>query len=559
MHVAVHEIAFSDVTNTKMRRFLVVVLALITASAARPDNNADHGGAKDSPRDEAKELARRAKRARNAGHDSEAFLLYSQAAARQPKDKKYSALMESLRASAEKDAKSDEAPIPDAAIPPEGIFDSLTAREMAGARQLQEPTELEAKPGLQEFDLNGNARSLFDQVAQRFGLKTVYDGDYPLAGPAIHFRIAAADYREALHDLEAATGSFVIPVTSHLFMVAQDTAAKRTALEQTMSVAVPVPQALTTPQLTEIAQAVKQATNVEKMAWNTAQNEIILRDRVSRVMPAEELLIQLFGGRPEIMIEVEFLEVSDSDIKNYGFNVTNSFQAIYLGQILNNVITMPSGIANLLTFGGGKTLFGLSVAEVQAMFNQTISSAKTLFRAQMRAIDGQPSTFHAGEKYPIITSGFAGTPAQTGGTLYTPPPAFTFEDLGVEVKITPHIHGMDDMTLGLETSYELLTGDSVNSLPVIGRRAINSQIRLRGDEWAVVAGLMSQSDSKTVSGFWGLAQIPLLGNLFKQASTDKENTNVLIAIRPHLLSLPADQLATHTVRVGTETRPFTPL
>jgi type II secretory pathway component GspD/PulD (secretin) len=94
---------------------------------------------------------------------------------------------------------------------------------------------------------------------------------------------------------------------------------------------------------------------------------------------------------------------------------------------------------------------------------------------------------------------------------------------------------------------------------VIGRRSINSQVRLRNDEWAVIAGLVNPSDSKTVSGFWGLAQIPFLGNLFKQTSTDKENTNVLIAIRPHLLSLPPDQIITHGLRVGTETRPFNPL
>ena len=78
-------------------------------------------------------------------------------------------------------------------------------------------------------------------------------------------------------------------------------------------------------------------------------------------------------------------------------------------------------------------------------------------------------------------------------------------------------------------------------------------------EWAVVAGLISRTDSKTQSGFWGLSQIPLIGNLFKQTTKDKEKQNVLVAIRPHLLSLPPDQIVTPKVRVGSETRPFTPL
>jgi type II secretory pathway component GspD/PulD (secretin) len=194
------------------------------------------------------------------------------------------------------------------------------------------------------------------------------------------------------------------------------------------------------------------------------------------------------------------------------------------------------------------------------MFNQSISTARTLYRAQVRSVNGQPATFHVGEKYPVITQQYAGSVAPgTTGTVYAPPPSFTFEDLGAEIKVTPHIHGVDGVTLAVETSFELLAGTSVNNIPVIGRRQINTQVRLLDGEWAVVAGMMSPSDSKAVSGFWGLAQIPLIGNLFRQTTKDKERENVLIAIRPHLLSLPPDQIVTPKVRVGSETRPFTPL
>jgi type II secretory pathway component GspD/PulD (secretin) len=70
---------------------------------------------------------------------------------------------------------------------------------------------------------------------------------------------------------------------------------------------------------------------------------------------------------------------------------------------------------------------------------------------------------------------------------------------------------------------------------------------------------MNPVDSKSVSGFWGLSSIPLLGNLFKQVSRTKSDENVLIAIRPRLLTLPPDQNLTPRLRVGTETRPFIPL
>jgi general secretion pathway protein D len=527
-------------------------------------------GQEDSPKEKAAALAKKAKRAAKSGEQANGYLLYSEAAALQPANRRLKERMDTLQSRAALQSKPVPAVDPDAApddaepehpvLSPEDVFDSVTAREFARARQPQAPPELKPLPDKQDFDLNGTPRVLFDEVAKRFGLETVYDGDYPAAGRPIRFRISGVDYRDALHDLEAVTNSFVVPLSSRLFMVAQDTPQKRNDLEQDILVSVPVPSLLTTQELTEIGQAVKQATNIQKIAWDTSTNEIVIRDRISRALPAQALLQQLLSYRSQVSIEVEFLEVSDSDIINYGFNVTNQFSAIYLGQIMNNVVSFPSGVTALLSFGGGKTLIGLSVAQAQAMFNQTTSNAKTLFRSLVRSVDGQAATFHVGEKYPIITQQYAGGGTTvTTGTVYAPPPSFTYENLGAEVKVTPHIHGDDGVTLTVETSFELLAGTSVNNIPVIGRRQVNTSVRLLDGEWAVVAGLLSSTDSKTTSGFLGLDQIPLIGNLFKQKTRDKEHGNVLIAIRPHLLSLPPDQIVTREIRVGSETRPFTPL
>jgi general secretion pathway protein D len=523
------------------------------------------GGQEDSPKEQAKALAKKAKKAAKSGEPANAYLLYSEAAALQPGNRKLTGRMESLQSRAALQSKPE---VPDLApadsvpaiLAPEDVFDSITAREFALARQPQAPPALKAKPGPQDFDLTGTARTLFDQVAQRFGLDTVYDGDYPTAGRQIRFRISGIDYREALHDLEAMTSSFVVPLSSRLFIVAQDTPQKRNDLEQTIAISIPVPEALTTQELTEISQAVKQATNVDKLALDTVRSEVVIRDRISRALPAQALFQQLMSWRPEVMIEVEFLEVSDSDIVNYGFNVTNQFPAIYLGQILNNVVSFPSGVSALLSFGGGKTLIGLGVAQAQAMLNESTSNAKTLYRAEVRSVNGQPATFHAGEKYPIITQQYAGGGTTvTTGTVYAPPPSFTYENLGAEVKITPHIHGVDGVTLAIETSFELLAGTAVNNIPIIARRQLNTQVRLLDGEWAVVAGMLSPTDSKTRSGIPGLTQIPLVGNLFTHTTKDKERENLLIAIRPHLLSLPPDQIVTPKVRVGSDARPFNPL
>lgn len=521
---------------------------------------------RDSPKELARALGRKAARAEKNGDSAQAYILYSEAAALQPTNRRLKSRMELLRTGAVKQSKPSSAASAASSeqhvvLLPEQIFDSLTERELAQARELQSVPRLAARAGKQNFDLTGDPRVLFQRVAQSFGLDPVFDGDYPPSAAAVRFRVDDVDYREALTCLQAATASFVIPISSRVFMVAKDTQPKRNDLEQTMLIAVPLPQVITPQEITEIAQVVRQTTNIEKIAWDTTQSRLVIRDRVSRVIPALEILRQLLAYRPEVMIEMEFLQVSASDIRNYGFNITNTFTGIYLGHILNNAISIPTSVTGLLSFGGGKTLIGLGVAQAQAMFNETSNTSNSLYRAQIRSLVGQPATLHVGEKYPVITGGYFGGASgqQSGSSTYLSPPIFTYEDLGLEMKVTPFVHSTDEVTLAIETSFEVLTGQSINDIPVIGRRSIASQARLRNGEWAVIGGLMNTSKSKGVNGFWGLGQIPLLGYLFKQTSTDLEDSNVLIGIKPHLLSLPPDQIVTRALRTGTELHPYIPL
>jgi type II secretory pathway component GspD/PulD (secretin) len=283
-----------------------------------------------------------------------------------------------------------------------------------------------------------------------------------------------------------------------------------------------------------------------------------MRDRVSRVSLAQELLQQLLSYHPEVMIDLELLQVSDSDILNYGFTVTNSFPLVYLGGIQNSVASIPSGVTSLLTFGAGRTLIGVAAAEVQAMFNESFSHSTALYSSQLRSGSNQAGVFHVGEKYPIITSGFVGATASSG-LNYAAPPAISFENLGLELKATPHVHGADAVSVEIEASYEVLTGSSADGIPVIASNKVATDVRLRNDEWAVVGGLIAETKNKTKSGFWGLENIPWIGNLFRQTSVDKESNNLLIGIRPHILYMGPDENVTQPLRTGSEARPYTPL
>lgn len=522
----------------------------------------------DPPSELAAVLVRNAKRAEKAGDLAKAYVYYTQASAIQPRNRGYRAKAAELqvRGAAQIKKASTSEPIDSgsgASLPPENLFESLTAREMAGERQLSSPPHLIAAEGRFDFDLNDTPRALFQKIADRFNLQIVFDGDYPAAGPLVRFRITQVDYRGALDVLQAATASFVIPLGSRAIMVAKDTVAKRNDLEQTVALVVRVPQVITTQELTEIVQVVRQATGVEKIAWETNDDEVVIRDRISRAAPAQALLEQLFSYRPEVMIDLELLQVSTSDMLNYGFTVTNSFPLVYLGGIQNSVASIPSGVANLVTFGAGYSLIGLGVAQVQAMFNESFSDARSLFSAQLRSGSGQAGSIHVGEKYPIITSGFVGasTTNTTGSTVpnFAAPPAISFENLGLDLKITPRVHGDDEVSMAIEASYEVLTGDSADGIPVIGTDKMTTDVRLRIEEWAVVGGLIGNTKTKSSSGFWGLENLPWIGNLFRQTEVDKETNNLLIGIRPHILYVGPDGNVAQPLRVGTDARPYTPL
>jgi type II secretory pathway component GspD/PulD (secretin) len=313
-------------------------------------------------------------------------------------------------------------------------------------------------------------------------------------------------------------------------------------------------------------QQVRSSTITVRAPWPTLEG-------------ATRFLESMGTGRPEVLLDIKTFEVSHSFTRAIGVHIPNQFKLfnipaaalVALGgqniQDLINQLIAGGGInqANstsisallaqlqsqqnsvfsqpLATFGGGLTLMGLSLDTLSATLSLNESSIRNLEHATVRASQNKDATFHLGSRYPILNASFApifNTPAIShviqNNSFTAAFPSFNYEDLGLSVKAKPIIHSNRDVSLQLELQLRALGTQNLNGVPVISNREYKGSITLKDGEPAVVAGSLSKSESRSLSGIPGLARVP---GLFRVTSTENKQENddeLLVVITPHVIS-----------------------
>jgi general secretion pathway protein D len=506
-------------------------------------------------------LAKQARHEQDAGRLVRAYLLYAEAATRDPQTPSYavnrdaiaplakllitsnvenadvSAEIKAAETEAGSDAKNDLQPL----LPLD--------QDHAGA--LLPPPVLQPSPSLHDFDLRVDERTAIADVARAYGVETVFDPDFD-SKQIGRFSIDQADFRAAMEALTAVTHTFVFPVSAHSIFVARDSEIKRNEYEPNIEVTVPLPEATEAKDVIEAANAVRGAMRLRTLSWDSTAKIIVIRDRITKAHVAQSLLESLLLPHAQLSLDVQFIAVDTTSAYRYGVAFPTSFPLYNFAHIGGFSHPLPdlSNVASLLVFGGGTNFFGLALGSTSLFATYNRSSSKVLFQATVVVSDGQTATLHVGEKYPIASTLFSGFAGSTS-TLANPI-AVNVEDLGLVLKLVPRVNGEGDITIDTDAQYKAVGTQTYNTVPAINQREFKGTVRLREGECAIIAGLHQDDRTTSRSGLVGLSQIPGVNQVLADNSRDHSTSDTLIVIKPTITRLPMSNTISPQFLVGAE-------
>jgi len=441
------------------------------------------------------------------------------------------------------------------------------------------PIQMQPTAPHHDFHFRGDSRQLLTQVAQAYGIMAQFDDS--VQQRRVRFNIEDVSFADAMEAATRVTKTFWVPLSAKQILFASDTIENRRTFQR-MSLRTFYLTDLTSEQeLTEMTNSLRVLLNLRYIAANRSESTISIRAEEPVAEAAEQLLESLSGGRPEVLLNMHVYQISSNFLRQLGttppaqitmFNISPSLIA-GLGQNSQNLInqliasgginqansqaiqallaSLSSQTSSILstpfaTFGGGLTLFGLSgQTGMTFTFNLNKGDIKTLDDVTLRASQNNAAVFKLGQRYPIVNATFApiyNTPAIAsviGNQSYIAPfPSFNFEDLGLNMKATPIIHADSDVTLKLELQIRSLGAQTVNGIPIINNREYSGSMTLKNGESSVVAGIISDLDSRSISGLPFASQVPGVTYAASQHSKNMTEDELLVIITPHILRLP---------------------
>ncbi len=369
-----------------------------------------------------------------------------------------------------------------------------------------------------------SARTVYLSLAKMADISVVFDPQFRDQPVTVDLRNSTLE--DALTTVSASSRNFHRVTAPRTITVVPDTAAKRREYEEEVVRTFYLSNA----DLKETIDLLRIVIDARRIAPILATNAITIKDTPERVAAAARVISAINKARPEVIIDVELLEVDRTRLREYGLQIASPESPGINGQADVNRDGFTLRDLRSLT---QSDIFLTNLPGLYYRLLKTDSNTRTLANPQLRTSEGVPAQARFGERVPVPVTTFS--PIATGGVAQQPITSFNYENIGVNIDITPRTHHDDEVSLALKVAVSSISGEGFGGLPTFGNREINTVIRLRDGETNMLAGLIRDDERKVVNGVPGLSDIPVVGRLFAFNRRQTQETDIVLTLTPRII------------------------
>jgi general secretion pathway protein D len=261
-------------------------------------------------------------------------------------------------------------------------------------------------------------------------------------------------------------------------------------------------------------------------------------------------------ARAQVMIEAFIADVSMDKSRNLGVNWAVFSQeegkvipgAVFNGPLGGGIVDLANTVVNGISsttsiptgFIGGVGQLKDNGISWAALINAIAADTETNVVAMPTQVtaDNEEVNLESGQEVPFLTGQYTNSGNNSGGNGNVNP--FTTvqrQQIGTKLKITPQLNGSNAMTLTIDLESSELAGQAGDAGSAITNvRKFHNVVLVKDMQTIVVGGLIRDSKVSGETRVPFLGRIPLLGNLFKYRSATRQKTNLMVFIRPTVLT-----------------------
>ena len=390
---------------------------------------------------------------------------------------------------------------------------------------------------------NAKLKEVFEVVARTAGLNVIFDKE--VHDDPVTVFIKDMSFDEALNLILNTNNVTAQRINRNTLLILPNTKPKQAQYQDLMIRTFYLSHA----RAKDVANLVRTMIESKRVYVDEKINALVIREDPARLHLAEQALNAVDRPDPEVLLDVEILEVDRAKSLKYGVNFAKVVSGAVVPPDFTGALSTSSPTTSRFTFeqltslGTGSYLFTIP-GSVLVDFFRNDTDAKTLAAPKLRVLNNKQATIQVGDKQPILLSTTNVLPGQaaTGAVPTTSTvTSIEFKDVGVKLTVEPVIHLDDQLTLKLKVEVTVL-GDQVTlqASPLIqqfkfGTRTAETVLMLRDDETIVLGGLIQDTVKKARQSVPILGDIPLIGQFFSTTQQDTTATEIMLTITPHIV------------------------